>query len=154
MTYGRLLRSRNERHFDDAAAIHLAELVRGNFFSHGEGPSSGPTAHLLPKGRRALASGVKHTPLLRRGAPEHLDVGLLLVGLEVQRAAAEGREAGAEDHPGVDEVATLDDLLVAHALVLADQRIDQLAAQPLQFELVVGLLGNGLLRLALLPDVE
>ena len=44
-------------------------------------------------------------PSLRRRAPEHLDVRLLLVGREVQRAAAERRKAGAEDHAGIDQVA-------------------------------------------------
>ncbi len=62
----------------------------------------------------------------------------------MQRAAAERRKAGAEDHAGIDQVGALDDLLVAHPLAFADQRIDQLAAQPLQLELVVGLLGLGL----------
>ena len=35
---------------------------------------------------------------------------------EVQRAAAERRKAGAEDHAGIDEVGALHDALVAHAL--------------------------------------
>src|SRR5262245_37675376 len=91
---------------------------------------------------------------LRRGASEHLDVRPLLVGRKVQRPAAERRKARAEDHAGIDEVGALHDALVAHLLGLADQRVDQLAPETLELELVPGLLGLVLLGLAVLPDVE
>src|SRR5262245_65639165 len=89
-----------------------------------------------------------------RRSAQDLDVGRRLVRPEVQRAAAERGKAGAENDAGIDQVGALDDLLVAHTLGLADQRVDQLAAEPLQLALVPGLLGLRLLWLAVLPHVE
>jgi hypothetical protein len=54
MTYGR---ERFEGHTliaQGAAVSHLAELVRGESVFPRKAPSSGPSGHLLPKGRRAL----------------------------------------------------------------------------------------------------
>ena len=57
MTYGRVLFANHTRAVAGAAVSHLAELVRGTFFSAIlKPPSSAPTGHLLPKGRRAHAS--------------------------------------------------------------------------------------------------
>ena len=84
---------------------------------------------------------------------QYLDIRFRFVGNEVQRPATEGRKTGSEDHTGIDQIGALHDALIAHAFAFADQRVDQLATQPLQLELVVGLVGLGLDRLAVLPDV-
>ena len=42
-----------------AAVSHSAELVRGDLFAQVNTPSSGPSDHLLPKGRRATARGLR-----------------------------------------------------------------------------------------------
>src|SRR5690349_19716052 len=80
----------------------------------------------------------------RRRAPQRLDVGFLLVGPEVQRAAPERRKTGTEDHARIDQVGAVHDLFVAATLAFANQRIDQFAPQPLQLEGVIGLLRLGL----------
>src|SRR5690606_10550075 len=72
--------------------------------------------------------------------------------LEMQRAAAERSETGAEDHAGIDEIRARDHTLVPAALALGDQRLDELAAEALQLSLLVRFLG--LLRPAVFPDVE
>ena len=54
---------------------------------------------------------------------------LRLVRLEVQRAAAERREAGAEDDAGIDQIGGRHHALVERALRFGDQRLDQLAAE-------------------------
>jgi hypothetical protein len=53
MTCGRVRLVRRTAALDGAAASHSAELVRGDFLSPAKAPSSGPSGHLLPKGRRA-----------------------------------------------------------------------------------------------------
>jgi hypothetical protein len=53
MTYGRVLGGEEVQTLDGAAVSHSAELVRGDSSLDGvKAPSSGPTGHLLPKGRR------------------------------------------------------------------------------------------------------
>src|SRR5262245_14881494 len=96
-----------------------------------------------------LAAASRH-----RRAPQRRDIRPLLGGPEVERAAPEGRKAGAEDDAGIDHVGALDDAFVATALAFEDQRIDQLPAQALQLAGIVRLLGLDLLGLAILPDVE
>jgi hypothetical protein len=54
MTYGRETHVSRVRNLASAAVSHLAELVRGDFLGRLKAPSSGPSGHLLPKGRRAL----------------------------------------------------------------------------------------------------
>jgi hypothetical protein len=63
MTYGRERFEGRTLIAQGAAVSHLAELVRGEFLSVGKAPSSGPSGHLLPKGRRAL----------RRASEPHCD---------------------------------------------------------------------------------
>jgi hypothetical protein len=56
MTYGRVLFARYGLKLDGAAVSHSAELVRGDFAAREpKAPSSGPSGHLLPKGRRGVA---------------------------------------------------------------------------------------------------
>ncbi len=56
MTYGCEHRARNMHSAAGAAVSHSAELVRGEFhFLPLNTPSSGPSDHLLPKGRRATS---------------------------------------------------------------------------------------------------
>ena len=70
----------------------------------------------------------------------------------LQRAAAEWREARAEDHPRIDVIGIRHHLVGEGPLGLVEHRLNQLAAQTLELGLVVdGLLA---LRLALLPHVE
>jgi hypothetical protein len=57
MTYGRGRVGRFDRIPDGADVSHLAELVRGNFSSPNKAPSSAPSGHLLPKGRRGARGG-------------------------------------------------------------------------------------------------
>jgi len=53
MTYGRVLHPRHIHSLSEAAVSHSAELVRGYFLIAGtKAPSSAPSGHLLPKGRR------------------------------------------------------------------------------------------------------
>jgi len=63
MTYGRVRYTVDRHTLKGAAVSHLAELVRGDFLASAcpKAPSTGPSGHLLPKGRRAAAS--------RSGAP-------------------------------------------------------------------------------------
>src|SRR5215471_21819353 len=93
-------------------------------------------------------------PLLRSCATQRGDVRLLLVGLKVQRAAAERRKASAEDHAGVDEIGALDDLLVADLVRLLDQGSDELTPQPFELERIEGCLRLSLFGLAVFPHVE
>ena len=52
MTYGRWCQSgMRARSPENAVVSHLAELVRGYFYSRGRAPHP-PFGHLLPKGRR------------------------------------------------------------------------------------------------------
>jgi hypothetical protein len=55
MTYGRVRQAHHEQTFHDAVVSHLAEPVRGKW-THSKAPSSAPSGHLLPKGRRAAAA--------------------------------------------------------------------------------------------------
>ena len=74
MTYGRGLQAAPLSQRNGAGVSHSAELVRGNF-SAGEGPSSAPSGHLLPKGRRgASARSAQHRPPLRPLSPRGEDV--------------------------------------------------------------------------------
>jgi hypothetical protein len=58
MTYGRVRSASNKHDHSGAVVSHLAELVRGTFYLTGmKAPSSAPTGHLLPKGRRDLVAG-------------------------------------------------------------------------------------------------
>jgi hypothetical protein len=52
MTYGRVHLAATNQDLDGAAVSHSAELVRGEL----KAPSSGPSGHLLPKGRRATVA--------------------------------------------------------------------------------------------------
>jgi len=63
MTYGRARYAVQVHNLPGAAVSHLAELVRGEFLVR-KAPSSGPSGHLLPKGRRGAAP--------RLGAPLRL----------------------------------------------------------------------------------
>jgi len=58
MTYGRVHDADHRCNHSCAAVSHLAELVRGYFLPPcaTKAPSSGPSGHLLPKGRRAAAA--------------------------------------------------------------------------------------------------
>jgi hypothetical protein len=58
MTYGRVHNAIREHDPPGAAVSHLAELVRGNSlpWCATKAPSSGPSGHLLPKGRWAAAA--------------------------------------------------------------------------------------------------
>jgi hypothetical protein len=61
MTYGRVPLASNKHDLNGAVVSHLAELVRGNFSARElKAPSSAPTGHLLPKGRRDLVAGRRH----------------------------------------------------------------------------------------------
>ena len=53
MSYGRARNEWHGRNFNGATVTHSAELVRGNYLATMKAPSSGPSGHLLPKGRRA-----------------------------------------------------------------------------------------------------
>src|SRR5918994_4616791 len=77
---------------------------------------------------------------------------LLLRAPIVQRAAAERREARAEDHAGIDMIGVGHDPVLERALRLVEHRLHQLTAEPFQLGLVV--LDLLALRLALLPDIE
>jgi hypothetical protein len=57
MTYGRVRLAGVGRNVDGADVSHLAELVRGDFVLRVKAPSSAPSGHLLPKGRRGLERG-------------------------------------------------------------------------------------------------
>ena len=55
MSYGRVRYPNYNLTFNGAAVTHLAEPVRGDFLIRSsKAPSSGPSGHLLPKGRRAF----------------------------------------------------------------------------------------------------
>jgi hypothetical protein len=57
MTYGRVRNAAHRHNPPGAAVSHLAELVRGYLFPYAaKAPSSGPSGHLLPKGRRGAAA--------------------------------------------------------------------------------------------------
>ena len=57
MTYGRVRVAGLMHDGKGAGVSHLAELVRGDFDSEvTKAPSSGPSGHLLPKGRRVAAA--------------------------------------------------------------------------------------------------
>src|SRR5680860_1011522 len=86
---------------------------------------------------------------LRRGLVGRLRAFAVAV---MQRPAAEGRKARAEDHAGVDIVLVLDDAIRRGALGFVEQRLDELAAEPLELGCVV--LRLVALRLALLPHIE
>src|SRR4029077_13138987 len=89
-----------------------------------------------------------------RGAAQRCDIRSVLVGAEVQRSAAEGSKAGAEDYTCIDQIGALDDLLIAALLAFPKQRLDQLTPKALQFKGSVGLLGDGLDRFAILPRIK
>jgi hypothetical protein len=57
MTYVRVRPACNEGMPNGADESHLAELVRGDFSEQLKAPSSAPSGHLLPKGRRTWARG-------------------------------------------------------------------------------------------------
>jgi hypothetical protein len=67
MTYGRARAAVSTHRPKGAAVSHLAELVRGYSLPprYLKAPSSGPSGHLLPKGRRAAAARLG-VPLQRR----------------------------------------------------------------------------------------
>src|SRR4051812_3795045 len=70
--------------------------------------------------------------------------------LEVmQRAAAERREAGAEDEAGVDEIGVGDESFLQHALGFLQVRLDQLV-----YELLPISVGLAFDRFAVLPRVD
>ena len=57
MTYGRALLPNHEQPLDGAVVSHLAELVRGDLLrEQDKAPSSGPSGHPLPKGRRCTCA--------------------------------------------------------------------------------------------------
>ena len=60
MTYGRVhFRGSQTQSLDGASVSHLAELVRGHFFSLGRSkPPHPPFGPLLPKGRRGFAASL------------------------------------------------------------------------------------------------
>src|ERR1044072_2171736 len=70
----------------------------------------------------------------------------------MQRAAAEGRKACAEDHTGVDVVGIRYDVVFKRALGLVEHRLHQFAAKTLEFSRVIADLLA--LRLALIPHVK
>src|SRR4029079_12466333 len=70
----------------------------------------------------------------------------------MQRAAAEGRKARAEDHTGVDVVGIRYDVVFKRALGLVEHRLHQFAAKTLEFSRVIADLLA--LRLALIPHVK
>jgi hypothetical protein len=58
MTYVRVHPEGRLRNLNGADVSHLAELVRGNCTgTSAKAPSSAPSGHLLPKGRRAAVRG-------------------------------------------------------------------------------------------------
>ena len=58
MTYGRAHCTAGERNLESAVVSHLAELVRGNFSSHGsEGPLIRPSGTFSPRGEGAPPLG-------------------------------------------------------------------------------------------------
>jgi hypothetical protein len=57
MTYGRDLFGSLGLDRNGADVSHKAELVRGNLVPSLKAPSSGPSGHLLPKGRRDWRRG-------------------------------------------------------------------------------------------------
>ncbi len=60
MTYGRVRDAIHGHSVERATASHLAELARGNLApALSKAPSSGPSGHLLPKGRRATAAAAR-----------------------------------------------------------------------------------------------
>src|SRR3954466_10301499 len=78
-----------------------------------------------------------------------LSSGSFSMGDVVERPAAEWREPGAEDEPGVDEIRLGHDALVEHALRLGEIRTDQLLD-----ELGAIRIGRAFLRLAIHPRVD
>ncbi len=62
MTYGRARIANHKHTLSGAAVSHSAELVRATFFwvstysARVKAPSSAPSGHLLPKGRRAVVA--------------------------------------------------------------------------------------------------
>jgi hypothetical protein len=63
MTYGRDQLPDHRQSLDDAVVSHSAELVRGDSNLRGKkAPSSAPTGHLLPKGRRDHKASLEDTP--------------------------------------------------------------------------------------------
>src|SRR5262245_66429714 len=70
----------------------------------------------------------------------------------VERTAAEGREARAEDHAGIDVIGARYHAVRKRALGLVEHRLNQLAAEALQLRPIVGDLLA--LRLALFPQIE
>jgi cytochrome c553 len=95
MTYGRALDAANGRNLDVAAVSRLAELVSGYFSPRAvKAPSSGPSGHLLRKGRRdgAARSGV---PQRRPRAGCHSSKPDPLIRVVLQLAIGAGMLAGA-----------------------------------------------------------
>jgi hypothetical protein len=60
MTYGRVLLATHPLTLGGAAVSHSAELVRGEYCWLSKAPSSAPSGHLLPKGRRVVAAFASH----------------------------------------------------------------------------------------------
>ena len=81
MTYGCLQSNCDNRAF--VAVCHSAELVRGDFLAEIKAPSSGPSDHLLPKGRRAAPRGSKTTHA------QFLSVSMRAAVVRLQQVAAE-----------------------------------------------------------------
>src|SRR6476659_9999201 len=80
MTYERECITSDNRDLRGAVVSHSAELVRGNCVGAGKAPSSAPTGHLLPKGRRVARGARGRMSFLDEGRVE----GLLVVPLGVQ----------------------------------------------------------------------
>jgi FO synthase len=109
MTYARVVSAGRTQTLDGADVSHSAELVRGELSSRlSKAPSSGPSGHLLPKGRRAPPAAEEgwldealETPTLR-----HLDAAGLARedawspgGLEALPAAQVARLEGSDPLP-------------------------------------------------------
>jgi hypothetical protein len=58
MTYGLVLFAGDRHSIVGEAVSHPAELVRGDSSLRVKAPSSAPSGHLLPKGRRVRAARV------------------------------------------------------------------------------------------------
>src|SRR5262245_405356 len=70
----------------------------------------------------------------------------------MQRPAAEGRKAGAEDHAGIDVIGIGYDLVGKGALAFVEHWLDQLATETIELSVVVFRLAA--LGLAVLPNVK
>jgi len=81
MTYGRVRASVQVHKPCRRGRKSLAELVRGELLSLGKAPSSGPSGHLLPKGRR----GAYGTLCSSTAAAEHAAGSLFSDSLDVAR---------------------------------------------------------------------